>query len=45
MRDQLDTIIEQKGCEYSNIICKYLPTELKFTKNKEYIISENDFIL
>ena len=44
MRDQLDTIIEQKGCEYSDIICEYLPTESKFTKNEKYVTSENNFI-
>ena len=44
MRDQLDTIIGQEDCEYSDIVCEYLPTESKFTKNEEYITSENDFI-
>ena len=45
MRDQLDTIIEQKDCEYSNIIHKYLSTKSRFTKDREYVTSENDFIL
>ena len=38
-------IIGLKGCEYSNIICEYLLTKSRFTKNERYITSENDFIL
>ena len=45
MRDQLDTIVEQEGHKYSDIICEYLSIKLKFTKNKKYVISENRFIL
>ena len=45
MRDQLDTIIGQKDCEYSDIIYKYLPIELEFIKNKRYVTLKNDFIL
>ena len=45
MRDQLNTIIEQKDHKYSDIIYKYLLTESKFTKNKRYVTSENNFIL
>ena len=45
MRDQLDTIIEQKDCEYSNIVCEYLSTELRFIKNERQVTSENKFIL
>ena len=37
-------IIGQEGCEYSDIICEYLPIESKFTKNEGYVTSENDFI-
>ena len=37
-------IVEQKDCEYSNIVCEYLSTKSKFMKNKEYVTSENDFI-
>ena len=37
-------IIKQKGCKYSDIIHEYLSTKLKFTKNREYVTSENDFI-
>ena len=44
MRDQLDTIIEQKGHEYSNIVCEYLFIKLRFTKNEEYVTLKNDFI-
>ena len=44
MRDQLNMIIEWEGCEYSDIICEYLPTESRFTKNREYVTSENNFI-
>ena len=44
MRDQLDMIIKQEGCEYSDIICEYLPTESRLTKNEGYITPENDFI-
>ena len=45
MRDQLNIIIGQKGYEYSDIICEYSPIESRFTKNRGYITSENDFIL
>ena len=45
MRDQLDTILEQEDCEYSNVICEYLPIESRFIKNKRYVTSENSFIL
>ena len=44
MRDQLKTIISQKDHEYSDIICEYSSTKLRFTKNKEYVILENNFI-
>ena len=44
MRDQLNTIVGQEGCEYSDIICEYLSTESKFTKNERYVTSENNFI-
>ena len=33
IRNQLNTIIGQEGHKYSDIIYKYLSTELKFTKN------------
>ena len=45
MRDQLDTIIEQEGCEYSDIIHEYLPIKSRFTKNREYVTLKNSFIL
>ena len=45
MRNQLDIIVGQEGCEYSNIIHEYLSTKLKFTKNERYVTSENNFIL
>ena len=38
-------IIEWEIYKYSDIICDYLSTESKFIKNREYITSENDFIL
>ena len=44
MRDQLDIIIIWEGYKYSDIICKYLPTESRFTKNEGYITFKNDFI-
>ena len=44
MRDQLDTIVGWEGCEYSDIMCEYLPIESKFTKNREYVTPENGFI-
>ena len=44
MRDQLNMIVEWEGCEYNDIICKYLPTKLRFTKNKRYVTSKNSFI-
>ena len=44
MRDQLNMIIKQKDCEYSDIICEYSPIKLRFTKNREYITPENSFI-
>ena len=44
MRDQLNTIVDREGCEYSDIICEYLPTRSKFTKNESYVTSDNDFI-
>ena len=37
-------IVEQEGCEYSDIIHEYLSTESRFTKNERYVISENSFI-
>ena len=45
MRDQLDIIIEWEGCKYSDIICEYLSTKSKFTKNENYVTLKNDFIL
>ena len=45
MRDQLNTIVGQEGCEYSDIICEYLPTKLRFTKNRGYVTLKNNFIL
>ena len=45
MRDQLDMIIGQEDCEYSDIIHKYLSTESKFTKDERYVTSKNSFIL
>ena len=44
MRDQLNMIVKQKDCEYSDIICEYLSIKLRFTKNKEYVTLKNDFI-
>ena len=44
MRDQLDMIIRWEDHEYSDIVHEYLLTELRFTKNRGYITSENDFI-
>ena len=44
MRDQLDMIVGQEGCEYSNIIRKYSPIESRFTKNEGYVTLKNDFI-
>ena len=45
MRDQLNTIVGQEGYKYSDVICEYSPTELKFTKNREYVTLKNSFIL
>ena len=44
MRDQLNMIIGWEDHKYSDIICEYLSIESKFTKNREYVTSENDFI-
>ena len=44
MRDQLNMIIEWEDHEYSDIIHEYLSIRLKFTKNREYVTSENNFI-
>ena len=44
MRDQLNTIVEREGCEYSDIVYKYLFIKSRFTKNERYVTSENDFI-
>ena len=44
MRDQLNTIVEWEGHEYSDIIHKYSPIKSRFTKNEGYVTPENDFI-
>ena len=44
MRDQLDMIIEQEDCEYSDIVCEYSPIKLRFIKSEKYITSKNNFI-
>ena len=44
MRDQLDMIVGQEDHKYSDIICKYLSTESRFTNNEKYVTSENSFI-
>ena len=44
MRNQLNMIVEWEGCEYSDIICEYSPTESRFIKNRGYVTSESNFI-
>ena len=44
IRDQLNIIIKQKDCEYSDIVCEYLSTRSKYIKNRDYVTSENSFI-
>ena len=34
----------REGCEYSDIICKYLSIRSRFIKNEEYIILKNNFV-
>ena len=45
MRDQLNTIVEWEGHEYSDIIHKYLSIKSRFIKNKRYVTLKNSFIL
>ena len=45
MRNQLNMIVGQEGHKYSDIIHEYSFIESRFTKNEEYVTSENSFIL
>ena len=45
MQEILNLITYQKKQRYSNIIREYLSIEAQFTKDKEYVITENDYIL
>ena len=45
MRDILNIITQHEDRDYKNIIWEYLLIEARFTKNKEYVITDNSFIL
>ena len=44
MWEILNLIMYQEEQRYSNIVKEYLSIEAQFTKNKEYITAENDYI-
>ena len=45
MWEILNSITYQEEQRYDNIIREYLLIKTQFIKNKEYIITENDYIL
>ena len=44
MRDILNIITQHEGRFYKDIIQKYLLIRVRFTKNKDYVIMDNNFI-
>ena len=45
MWEILNSITHQEEQRYDNIIREYLSIKTQFTKNKEYVITENNYIL
>ena len=45
MWEILNLIMHQKEQRYDNIIRKYLSIKAWFTKNREYVTAENDYVL
>ena len=45
MRDILNIITQYEDKDYENIIWKYLLIEARFTKNRDYVTADNNFIL
>ena len=45
MRDILNIITQHEGRDYEDIIREYSLIEARFTKNKDYVITDNSFIL
>ena len=45
MWEIFNSITNQEEQRYDNIIKEYLSIEAWFTKNKEYVTAENDYIL
>ena len=44
MQEILNSITHQEEWRYDNIVREYLPIKTWFTKNKEYVITENSYI-
>ena len=44
MWEILNLIMHQEEQRYDNIVREYLSNETWFTKNKEYVITENDYV-
>ena len=44
MRDMLNIITQHKGRDYENIIWEYSLIEAQFTKNRDYVTVDNNFI-
>ena len=44
MRGVLNTITQHEDRDYKNIIQKYSLIEAYFTKNRDYVITNNSFI-
>ena len=45
MQEILNSIMHQEEQRYDNIIREYLSIETQFTKNREYVTTENDYVL
>ena len=45
MQEILNSITYQEEWRYGDIVRKYLSIKAWFTKNEEYVITENDYIL
>ena len=45
MRDILNTITQHEGRDYKNIIQEYLLIGARFIKNRDYITTDNNYIL
>ena len=45
MQEILNSITHQEEQRYNNIIREYLSIETWFTKNREYVTAENDYVL